>query len=87
MNEARVTSQAALERACARLSDALERIVDGLDNMPGGDQRSNADVAEVETLRIRVASLEGEIKALREVGRNAAEGINETIAALDAVRR
>ena len=87
VTETHETSQAALDRACARLSDALERIVDGLEGMPHGGETPHVDTQEIEALRNRVASLETEIASLRAAGRLAADGIGETIAALEAARR
>lgn len=81
-------AQVRFDQAIRRLSGALERIVDGLDNVsapPAREPESGHD-AEVDELRARVAVLERENQSLREAGRAAATGIGETIAALEAAR-
>lgn len=87
VTETRETTAVALDKACSRLSDALERIVDGLEKAPGDDGDPVNESEELSALRDRVAALEDEIETLRAAGRNAADGIGETIAALEAARR
>lgn len=86
-------AQARLEQAVSRLSGALERINDGIDRTPvpqtpeaTSHQLNPEHEAELAALRDRVTALEGENKSLRDAGRLAAEGIGETIAALQAAR-
>lgn len=87
MTQSRETTEANLDKACARLSDALERIVDGLDSYPSNGPDQVEDAEEINALRERIAVLEDEVEALRAAGRSAADGIGETIAALEEARR
>lgn len=81
-------AQARLEQAVSRLSGALERINDGVTRVPEpAAQAANPEAeAEVAALRARVEMLEAENQSLRTAGRLAAEGIGETISALQGAR-
>ena len=83
-------AQARLESAVGRLGGALERINDGVDRIPEPSAAAPAAGAgsteEMASLRSRIEQLETENDALRAAGRMAAEGIGETIAALQSVR-
>jgi len=80
-------AQARLEQAVGRLSGALERINDGVERAPEPAPASNPETdQEIAALRSRVDQLESQNEALRSAGRLAAEGLGETIAALQSAR-